>query len=1022
MPRLLIIILFVIVLTSPIMAFQRFHFKYYTPASGLPSLNVNITIQDELGYIWFGTSSGLCRYDGQSYEVFLIKDKLPSNVITSLAINQGILWIGTDLGLVQYNIKEDIFKTTSINKKIHTLFMDQSKRLWVSYEGGAGILENNVIRKTYQGVNIPQLIVYSIFQDSKKAIWLGTNKGVYKIDQNANNKLLHYSEKNFDNGKKVLVIAQQAEKMWFGTDRGLFDFDGTSFTHFQIAGNPLANVDISTIITLKNGDLWMGSKGGLTQTTGRGFNNYSSENGLPHNHVSHLFLDRENNLWVSTSGGGVSKLSGEQFLHYNVIWQGKKKLIFSITENKNGDIWFGGEGVIFQYTGNEWFKRSSKEFVKGSYIRNLYLDSKDNIWIVSDDLTKITPQEKIISYNKYITFDNNSILSLQACEEKLWLGTSGGLYSLQNSIVKRYHYNKLANFQVTYIIKNKKNRPSQVKNRHEEIIFSTQHNGLYKIAEHEQLVPYKENDQLKGISIHKLYQDKQGNIWILSRKGVYKINDWDKMTKYTSDKVKYVLDIHEDRKGNIWLGTNGDGLSKISSDHQKITSYTTEDGLSDNFVYKILSDKKGNIWFTTNKSLEKYDYNKFLSYNRANGLVGDLLGRETALFIDSQEKLWVSTTKGLTRINLNNNYKNTVPPKLILKSIKINKERFQLKKNLTELSYTDNSLDFHFVALSFRDESRVKYQYFLEGYDLNWGPLIKDPYVKYMNLPDGKYTLNAQAQNQDGTLSQETFTTSFVIYPPFWKRLWFIVLIITLLLSSGYSIYKWRVRNLEKINKLLDKKVTERTKELNKTLDELSSANQKLLHYAIVDGLTGVSNRRHFDHILDKEWYRAIRETMPLALLMIDIDYFKAYNDNYGHQAGDECLKLVAGSLKAPRSNGSFRSSDLLARYGGEEFSVILPNTSIDGAIKIAESLRKGVENLKIKHEKNKSAGYVTVSIGVASLTPESNSLPSILVSLADKALYQAKKDGRNCIVASNAMNEITQPEKNYNKSIKHRD
>ena len=176
--------------------------------------------------------------------------------------------------------------------------------------------------------------------------------------------------------------------------------------------------------------------------------------------------------------------------------------------------------------------------------------------------------------------------------------------------------------------------------------------------------------------------------------------------------------------------------------------------------------------------------------------------------------------------------------------------------------------------------------------------------------------------------------------------------------------------------------------------DELAHSNRELKRLSSMDGLTGLANRRQFDATLEQEWQRAVRSELPLSLLFADIDYFKRYNDSYGHQAGDDCLKKVADSLQKT----VHRPSDLVSRYGGEEFVIILPDTTSEGAIAVAEKMLKHITDLQIPHENSDSADHVTLSIGVATLCPEEGSSPDELIEAADRVLYKAKDNGRNCI------------------------
>ena len=176
----------------------------------------------------------------------------------------------------------------------------------------------------------------------------------------------------------------------------------------------------------------------------------------------------------------------------------------------------------------------------------------------------------------------------------------------------------------------------------------------------------------------------------------------------------------------------------------------------------------------------------------------------------------------------------------------------------------------------------------------------------------------------------------------------------------------------------------------------LKAQGDQLRAQVFIDGLTGVANRRRFDEALANEWRRCRRSTAPLALIMIDIDHFKRYNDRYGHQAGDTCLQAVAASLKSALG----RSHDLVARYGGEEFVCLLPEADMDGTLAKAEYLRQSIEKLAIPHADSDTATVVTISLGVAKLTTSENSDPIDLIRLADLALYEAKAQGRNQVCA----------------------
>lgn len=196
-------------------------------------------------------------------------------------------------------------------------------------------------------------------------------------------------------------------------------------------------------------------------------------------------------------------------------------------------------------------------------------------------------------------------------------------------------------------------------------------------------------------------------------------------------------------------------------------------------------------------------------------------------------------------------------------------------------------------------------------------------------------------------------------------------------------------RLLEERNFLLLREIENRKKAEN----ALKKANLKLQKLACIDGLTKVSNRRKFDNYLKQQWDQLGRENHPLSLILCDIDYFKPYNDTYGHPAGDECLKQVAKAI----CQAAKRPADLVARYGGEEFAIILPHTTCNGALSVARNIQREIQQLNIKHSTSDVCDIITISLGICTMIPTREHSQDSLILSADKALYQAKQTGRNC-------------------------
>lgn len=223
-----------------------------------------------------------------------------------------------------------------------------------------------------------------------------------------------------------------------------------------------------------------------------------------------------------------------------------------------------------------------------------------------------------------------------------------------------------------------------------------------------------------------------------------------------------------------------------------------------------------------------------------------------------------------------------------------------------------------------------------------------------------------------------------------------LMLIAIIVITNGFI---WNYNRLKRGMRLrfekddLMESLVESNRKLEQSNQQLETLKHQLTAASLTDELTGIPNRRYFNNQLNSEWHRAMRDRLPLSCIMLDIDHFKLYNDNYGHLKGDECLKTVAQTINSNLK----RPADFVARYGGEEFVVLLPDTSMDGAIAIANNIREGINNMKIQHEFT-NTGILTLSQGVACLVPEKGENEKSLTRLADQALYEAKSDGRDRI------------------------
>jgi diguanylate cyclase (GGDEF)-like protein len=297
-----------------------------------------------------------------------------------------------------------------------------------------------------------------------------------------------------------------------------------------------------------------------------------------------------------------------------------------------------------------------------------------------------------------------------------------------------------------------------------------------------------------------------------------------------------------------------------------------------------------------------------------------------------------------------------------------------------------NSLIARYSALNAPRENGVVFRYRLVGANANWTETSQRE-LQFANLAPGSYRLEIEAQESDGSWNLHGAEFSFNILPPWYWSWWFIGLCFLIPLSIAAGVIRLRMLGARRRELELVQLVKE------KTID-LQQANEELSRLSFTDPLTGLANRRVFDQTLDRECARLTRKGSAVSLLMIDVDHFKALNDSQGHQRGDEYLVALGAELiRICR-----RQLDLAARVGGEEFAVVLSDTDAAEALRFAESLRLAIAGLKLPHPASPVDPFLTVSVGVATGTVKWLSARDDLVAAADRALYAAKRSGRNCV------------------------
>ncbi|MBN2873927.1 MAG: diguanylate cyclase, partial [Spirochaetales bacterium] len=429
---------------------------------------------------------------------------------------------------------------------------------------------------------------------------------------------------------------------------------------------------------------------------------------------------------------------------------------------------------------------------------------------------------------------------------------------------------------------------------------------------------------------------------------------------------------------------------RYDSQTDSFEHWTKRDGLPSNIVLGLLEGEPGMIWASTTSGLAVLDpesgrwrpfydqsrlrYGEFTAgrYKSRAGIL--YFGALNALYrIDPSRVVYSEDVQPvrITRIQVDNNDLDGALAPWYMEEIRVR--------------WHEANLSLEFAALDYGDPFRVQYAYMLEGFDSDWTYSGQRSYASYTNLPGGRsYVFKVKASNGAGEWSEEATSLAVIVSTAPWVTWWAISLYLIAASGGVWMFVVVRSRALLK----------DQVDELSVLKRQLELANVRLEQLASHDGLTGLLNRRALDAELLRRHTAAASLVEPISVLMIDIDYFKNFNDRYGHQLGDECLIAVCARI----GESLERPQDSIARYGGEEFAAILPGTDEAGARRVAERVRTAVEALGIVHEASHISRVVTVSVGYVSRVPVPGDDPARLMDLADEALYRAKNAGRNRI------------------------
>ncbi len=968
----------------------RLFFHHIDKRDGLSNISVSSIVQDSRGFIWFGTLNGLNRYDGRGIKLYshnpYDRNSLIHNKIQTMNRSGRYLLIGTYGGLSVLDPDSGVFKnftktpgdTNSLTDNVVVYVIpDATGNLWVGTLNGLNYL-NPTTGKNRRFFNekdnpdsLANNVIRSLYIDSTGDLWIGTYNGLDRYSS-AEDKFIHYgmdSREGYSLPSKYVMAITAGEKgnLWLGTwDGGVSSFN---ISTGKIQTYPLEDNRVYTLYPAPSGQLWAGTWGGglfiidpESGTSERYVNQAGNLTSISHDIVYSIIEDDAGLYWIGTNGGGVNITDPEKrtdlvlYHDANDPFSLSKGAVYSMVQDKNNEIWIGlyGGGL------DRWNcdTRTLVHYRQGDG-KGLPYDTVTTLLITAEGKLFVGTLKGLVSYDQekdrfipYPMKPEHVYALFEDSRKNLWVGTyDNGLYLFNSSGKEMQHF------------KSDMGKPGTISSN--LITSFVEYNGSLWIGTNE------------GLNI---FDRERGTFT------AYTLNSEDPSSLSSSS----IRTLFVDSINRLWIGTDGGGLNLFNLKNNNFNHYMKQNGFSDDSVTGILEDDSGRIWAATKNGVTVLDpeTGRMMILTEYDGLPDTNLNY--GVLKDSARYLYFSSSKGISRFLQKVSTLNTHPPKVYITAVYgnegplINPFMYDRETQL-KLPNHQNSISFDFIGLDYTAALKNRYKYRLDGFDDDWVKSGGAISVRYSNLSPGNYTFRVKAANNDGIWSKQEDYLSFRVVPTFWKSFYAQILYDLLLLLAIFAVIKVREHYF------LKRKV----KELEGLKVELTDTNKELRELSVKDPLTGLYNRRELDERLELEVVRSRRFKEPLSVFMIDLDYFKDYNDRYGHKAGDECLISVAELIR----KCLVRTSDFVARYGGDELIVVLPRYSREEAEKMGEKIKRTVQKKRLKHLKTGIGGIVTISLGIVSGIALEKDSPETFVKAADKALYKAKKQGRNCSV-----------------------
>ena len=763
---------------------QQYDLHTFSLQDGLPSATVYVFQEDEEGFLWMGTTGGVCRTEGHTFRTLDRSNGLPGDRVTVLELDpEKTLWAGTVSGGAARLVEGRFVATgpeVTRNAEITGIATDANGRMWLCTRDRGCFSSSGPGHADWRPeTELAGVRVHVVHTDGKGVLWFGTDAGLRSFDGRAWKSIPGAAGKPFG---LVRAIDSDSANVLFGGDRGAWILQRSDTLAIDTT-NGLPTSRVQAALLGKRGAIWLGTSAGtvLFERGPRSLGHarvITEANGLGHNDVRALHQDRSGAVWIGTAYGGASKFVSMAFVQYTDRDGLRSSIVSAIMTPDDSTIWIGtyGGGLAY-FNGRKLELFGPKEGLTDPFVLSLAVDPSGVVLVgTAHQGVFFMDRGRFVNYGNSNKLERRVNVLVVDDEGRAWAGSNEGLICDPGDHI------------------------------------------VMRVGD-----PMKVND----------VEADGDTVWVATDEGLHFVNT--RGIPWVLLPVEHVPSysitcVTKDGAGNLWFGTEGYGLLRLNG--TKLTTLDRTNGLSSDYVEQVLMDAYDNVWVGTRHGLDLLELDPMQEmvlgidhFGPEEGFTGVQAFRNACLMNPLDSSLFFGTVRGLTHYRPDLLLRDPNEPLTRITDLQLFYERpdwRQWSDSLTdaglpiglELEHDKNQLTFTFVGISLAYPEKVRYQFILEGYDPDWSPITSQDNVTYSSIPHGTYTFKVISRNASGVWNQTPTTFTFTILPPFWLSPWFFVAAGLALLFLLWAFIRLRERNLRKDRERLEGMVVVRTQEL----------------------------------------------------------------------------------------------------------------------------------------------------------------------------------------------------------------